>query len=70
MSAPHYQIAGLRVPDAPKAFHPIVEIARVRIGIRKACSFVNGMNQVGTVVAGISTYFGIERGRDDCSSFV
>ena len=70
VSSPYHQIAGLRVLDTPKAVNPIVEIVGVRIGVLEPGPFVNGMNQVGAVVAGVSTHFRIERGRDDGQPFV
>jgi len=51
MSAPHDQVAGLRMRDPLKPLYPGVEIVGAGVGIRKISAFVNRMNQMRTVVS-------------------
>jgi len=63
MSAPHDQVAGLRLRDTAKSLNSVVEIVGTRIDVGEASAPVDGMNKVGTVVGGIAPHFGAER---DC----
>ncbi len=61
---PHHQITRLRLRDLLKAFDSEIEIGGTGIGISKARSFVDGMNQMRTITHGALTNFRIKRGRD------
>jgi len=60
MTAPYHQVAGVGVVDSLETLDSVVEIARARVGIGKTGFFVDGMNQVGTIRAGMATNFGIQ----------
>ena len=63
MPAPHHQIAGFGLVDSLKSLNPGVQIPGTGIGIGESGFFVNGMDQVRTVRAGMAAHFRIE-----CSS--
>ena len=70
MPTPNDQVTGLRARNPLKALDSDVQIVGAGVGIRKASAFVNRMDQVGTVVPGISTDFRVERGRDHAQAVV
>ena len=51
VSAPHDQVARLRVRDPLKPLDSDIEIVGTGVGIRKASTFVNRMHKVRTVVS-------------------
>src|SRR5271165_4326828 len=61
---PYDYIAWLRIGNAAKAFDPVIQIVGGRISIGEAGFFVDGVNQMRTIVTGVPAEFGIESGRD------
>ena len=63
VAPPNDQIAGFGLVDSLKSFYSGIEIPGTRVGIGESGFFVNGMDQVRTVTAGMAAHFRIE-----CSS--
>ncbi|MGA9475148.1 MAG: hypothetical protein WBV36_21975 [Terriglobales bacterium] len=61
MPAPNHQIARPRKRDSLKPFYSYVEIGGTRVVVGKPGSFVNGVNEMRTIMLGIPP-FGIQRG--------
>ena len=70
MSAPHYQIRGLRPRYSLKSFDPVIEIVRAGIRIGKTGTLVDRVHQVRAIMLCGAPRFGIERRGNDGQTIV